>query len=165
MNSLLVYAEIVTAGRKAAPGEVGKLIITDLRNSAMPLIRYDTGDLASMEEECECGRGFPVFGELQGRQNDFIPTKLGLLPALSVMSKFGNEFVHFIQEFQFTASQDGNILVTIVPAPSWNRKVEEKINVFLTGYFDGFEVKQVTEIKTETSGKKPMFKSFNPSNV
>jgi len=165
LNSLLVYAEIVTAGRKAVPGEVGKLIITDLRNSAMPLIRYDTGDLASLKEECECGRGLPVFGELLGRQNDFIPTKFGLLSALAVMSKFGNEFLHFIQEFQFTAGQNGNVIVTIVPTSSWNRKVEEEIVRFLAGYFDSFELKQVTEIKAETSGKKPMFKSHNPSSV
>ena len=165
VNSLLVYAEIVIAGRKAAPGEVGKLIITDLRNNAMPLIRYDTGDLASIKEECECGRGFPMLGELFGRENDYIATRFGLLPALAVMSKFGNEFVQFIHDFQFATSQNGNVLVRIVPTRLWNQQVEAKITGFLAGYLEDFNVKLVTEIKPEASGKKPMLKSLGSRDV
>src|SRR6266550_6678277 len=38
-----VIVEIVRDGRPALPGEAGDLVVTDLLNSAMPLIRYVTG--------------------------------------------------------------------------------------------------------------------------
>jgi phenylacetate-CoA ligase len=165
INSLLVYAEVVAGDRMAAPGEAGKLIITDLRNNAMPLIRYDTGDLASIEEECECGRGFPMLGELFGRENDYIATRFGLLPALAVMSKLGNQFVQFIHDFQLATSQNGNVLVRIVPTHLWTPQVEARVTAFLAGYFEDFNVKLVTEIKPEPSGKKPMLKSLGSRDV
>ncbi len=49
------------AGRACAPGETGRIVITALRNYAMPLIRYDTGDLAEVAAgDCPCGRTLPV---------------------------------------------------------------------------------------------------------
>jgi phenylacetate-CoA ligase len=43
-NQLLV--EIVDAeGKPVLPGEVGRILVTDFFNAAMPLIRYDVGDL------------------------------------------------------------------------------------------------------------------------
>ena len=38
--------EVVRKGRPAAPGELGKLLITDLANQAMPFLRYQVGDAA-----------------------------------------------------------------------------------------------------------------------
>ena len=38
----------------------------------MPLIRYDTGDLAqAVEGPCPCGRTLPSFGEIAGRYRRF----------------------------------------------------------------------------------------------
>ncbi len=42
-----VYTELVKEnGEPAAPGELGKIIVTPFQNDAMPLVRYDTGDYA-----------------------------------------------------------------------------------------------------------------------
>lgn len=55
-------------GSPCKTGEVGHVLVTGLRNYAMPLIRYDTGDLAEVVEgPCACGRTLPSFGELAGR--------------------------------------------------------------------------------------------------
>ncbi len=55
-------------GRSCAPGETGRIVITGLSNHAMPLIRYDTGDLAEVADGfCPCGRTLPSFGEIVGR--------------------------------------------------------------------------------------------------
>ncbi|EEB76954.1 hypothetical protein GPB2148_258 [marine gamma proteobacterium HTCC2148] len=50
-----------------AQGEVGRVVITDFFNTAMPLIRYDIGDLAAWGE-CPCGKiDFPAFSTILGK--------------------------------------------------------------------------------------------------
>jgi phenylacetate-CoA ligase len=50
------------------PGEFGRLLVTALTNVVMPLIRYDTGDIAeAVSGECACGRTLPAFGRVRGR--------------------------------------------------------------------------------------------------
>jgi len=49
------------------------LIITDLENRAMPMIRYEIGDYGILEPgPCSCGRGLPRFREISGRTADFL---------------------------------------------------------------------------------------------
>jgi phenylacetate-CoA ligase len=55
-------------GTPCAPGETGHVLVTTLRNRAMPLLRYDTGDMAlAVSGPCPCGRTLPSFGEIEGR--------------------------------------------------------------------------------------------------
>jgi phenylacetate-CoA ligase len=67
------HVEIVDdAGRPCPPGGRGRLLVTGLRNPAMPLLRYDTGDLAEASEgPCPCGRTLPAFGAILGRSRRF----------------------------------------------------------------------------------------------
>ena len=51
-------------GSPCAPGRSGRLLVTALRNFAMPLLRYDTGDTALLGEPCPCGRGLPVIRDI-----------------------------------------------------------------------------------------------------
>jgi hypothetical protein len=48
------------AGEPAPQGELGRVVLTSLHNFAMPLIRYDIGDLAAFGPACSCGRGLPA---------------------------------------------------------------------------------------------------------
>jgi phenylacetate-CoA ligase len=60
-------------GHPVAPGQPGEIVATGLLNFAQPLIRYRTGDLASMSnKECPCGRAMPVLEELVGRLEDTV---------------------------------------------------------------------------------------------
>ncbi|MSR14332.1 MAG: hypothetical protein EXR86_07150 [Gammaproteobacteria bacterium] len=63
------WVEIVDdEGQPCAAGETGQLLVTGFRNAAMPLIRYDSGDLAIAETgPCPCGRTLPGFGAIIGR--------------------------------------------------------------------------------------------------
>ena len=51
-----LYVEVETPAGPAAPGETGAILVTDLLNHAMPLIRYRIGDLALGGRSCPCGR-------------------------------------------------------------------------------------------------------------
>jgi len=61
-------------------GRVGRLVVTGLINTDMPLIRYAIGDRAARPAEasdCPCGRKLPVLGALEGRTADVILTPAG----------------------------------------------------------------------------------------
>src|SRR3989338_556644 len=64
--------EIIGEDGKIMPeGEQGRIIATGFYNYAMPLIRYDVGDIGAISEKpCPCGRGLPVLKSLDGRANE-----------------------------------------------------------------------------------------------
>lgn len=56
------HLEFVRGGRSVAPGEVGRILVTDLSNRAMPFIRYEVGDVGMpIAGACPCGRATPRF--------------------------------------------------------------------------------------------------------
>jgi phenylacetate-CoA ligase len=58
--------------RPCQPGQVGRVVVTDLHNFAMPLIRYEVGDYAEVGEPCACGRGLPVLKRVLGRYRNLL---------------------------------------------------------------------------------------------
>jgi phenylacetate-CoA ligase len=54
-------------GRPCGAGETGRMVVTPLHNFAMPLLRYDLGDLAEVGPPCPCGRTLPVLTRIHGR--------------------------------------------------------------------------------------------------
>jgi len=70
--------EFIKGDEHVAPGELGKIGITDLCNYAMPFIRYEIGDLGVPSDNvCSCGRGLPLMEKIVGRITDTITTKEG----------------------------------------------------------------------------------------
>lgn len=64
-------------GRQCAPGEIGRIVVSDLHNFAMPLVRYDIGDYGELGEPCPCGRGLPVLRRIVGRVRNTLVTAEG----------------------------------------------------------------------------------------
>lgn len=63
-------------------GELSRIVVTDLFNYATPMIRYDTGDLAIVEEHDKYGK---VIRSIEGRKRDFIyNTEGGLLSPVAI---------------------------------------------------------------------------------
>ena len=78
LNMLDVVIEVVVDGEGTARGERGEILITQLTNKAMPLIRYRLGDVVMVsEDECSCGRHGDVLSFIQGRKDDMIKTRDG----------------------------------------------------------------------------------------
>lgn len=59
-------------GKSAQTGQAGRVVVTPLHNFAMPLIRYDLGDLAEVGPPCSCGRGLPVVRRIAGRVRNML---------------------------------------------------------------------------------------------
>ena len=67
------YPEILdpATNMACADGETGELVFTTLTKEAMPLIRYRTKDLTSIDHStCECGRTLPRISKFKGRTDD-----------------------------------------------------------------------------------------------
>ncbi len=55
-----------------AVGETGRVVVTDLHNYAMPLIRYDIGDYATPGPRCACGRAHTTLSAIAGRERNLL---------------------------------------------------------------------------------------------
>lgn len=67
------YPEVLNPAdqSKCADGETGELVFTTLTKEGMPLLRYRTKDLTSIDHSpCECGRTLPRIQKFTGRTDD-----------------------------------------------------------------------------------------------
>ena len=67
------YPEVLnpTTHEPCADGETGELVFTTLAKEAMPLLRYRTKDLTSIDHStCVCGRTLPRISKFTGRTDD-----------------------------------------------------------------------------------------------
>ena len=71
----LFYPEIVNpdTGQAVPEGADGELVITTLTKVGMPLLRYKTRDIVSLNyNRCKCGRTSPRISKIKGRTDDMI---------------------------------------------------------------------------------------------
>lgn len=69
------FAEIIdpATGKSLDSGEQGELVITSLAKEALPVIRYRTRDITSLNDKpCDCGRTFIRINKLMGRTDDML---------------------------------------------------------------------------------------------
>jgi phenylacetate-CoA ligase len=60
-------------GQPVSPGEEGELVLTTLTKEALPLVRYRTGDISSLDlTPCVCGRTTVRMGRVRGRYDDML---------------------------------------------------------------------------------------------
>jgi len=96
-----ILLEVVDAdGRPCAPGEIGRVLVTDLGNYATPLIRYQLGDYAEVAEPCPCGRSLASIRRFLGRERNLLlrPDGSRHWPVWGVR-RWAAQFV--IRQFQF----------------------------------------------------------------
>lgn len=102
INEELVFVEIVDAqGRACAEGETGRVLVTLLFNYALPLIRYELGDLATFGPPCGCGRTLRVIDRIDGRVTHMfrLPdgTRMSLSLAIDLQRSFGARYWQIAQ--------------------------------------------------------------------
>ena len=96
VTSGTVLLEILDDNNLPCPSGVpGRVVVTSLHSFAMPIIRYELGDIAEWGEPCSCGVTWPVIDALRGRIRrrirfadgstgvmPFLGDELGALPAI-----------------------------------------------------------------------------------
>lgn len=70
-----ILPEIIdpVTGEQLPPGQVGELVLTTLTKEGIPMLRYRTRDLTSLNyTPCSCGRTHVRISRLQGRSDDML---------------------------------------------------------------------------------------------
>jgi phenylacetate-CoA ligase len=148
INADSLYTEV-------GPG--GKLLITDFINRAMPLIRYEIGDVVVPSNRvCRCGRGLPLIERVEGREADYVVTPAGnLISGISLTENFSN-LVPGTAQMQIVQESVTQLRIRLVPADEFGDASRRKIAELVRDTFgDGVEhdVELVDAIPQEPSGK------------
>lgn len=159
LNTLNYYFEVLKVDQDipADPGEAGRLIITDLHNYMMPLLRYEIGDLAIMDtSHCSCGRKGFVISSLQGRIVDYLLDSLGNKVSFAFLNTLMWPYHENIIRYQFI--QDNRLQVILLLQVTQRFPQEKDLKAKLgeaLGYKTEIIVKYVDYIPAFESGKKP----------
>jgi phenylacetate-CoA ligase len=133
------------------------LILTDLLNRAMPLIRYEVGDLGIAETgTCPCGRGLPRLREVSGRSADFLytPDRVPVF-GISILDTF---VIHIpgIKQCQIVQDRYDHLDVYIVRDVGFTDESLARLGrnvVQIFGERMSYDVHPVTEIPQTERGK------------
>ena len=158
-----VIVEIIDeAGRACAPGETGRVVVTDLHNFATPLIRYDIGDFAEAGGPCDCGRGLPVITKIYGRQRNMIKLPDGTSHwPITGYERF-HEFAP-IEQYQFVQKSLEEIEIKFVTPRALSASEEERLRLHITsklGYAFDLEFSYHEDIPRSAGGKFEDFVSL-----
>ena len=150
------YYEILKmdSDEPAEPGELGRIVITDLFNYAFPILRYDNGDTAVAVRKEKNGRFKLYLSELYGRRSDLIYDCKGnaVTPYIITNNLWDIEGVkqyRFIQE----DVKDYTVWLNGDPAKMDQKEILGRIRPYL-GEEARIKVEIVDEIPVLASGKR-----------
>jgi len=151
--------ELLVDGRPANPGEVGEIVITDLNNFSVPLIRYRIGDLAVAVEQtpCRCGRSHMQIGEITGRTQALIACKNGVWLPGTFFAHFFKDFDFAIRHFQVFQAEFGKFEIRVVPTARYNTSIASEMLEGLHRYTSPdteIDFIVVSDIPMERTGKR-----------
>lgn len=109
LSSAHVLEIVGEDGRPCAPGEPGRVLLTALRSHAMPLIRYELGDIAEWAPHtgaCACGMSLPLIAEVHGRERSFLRLADGSLKLARLTGEHWARLAP-VQEFRLVQYADG----------------------------------------------------------
>lgn len=110
-----VIMETVDNAGQPVWDQPGRILVTDLDNHVMPLLRYELGDVGVLTREpCPCGRSLLVLKELQGRRQDLLRNARGaVLPAIFFAGQFRN--LRGLRAYQVVQKQLDEVTLRYVP--------------------------------------------------
>jgi phenylacetate-CoA ligase len=109
------YIEIVDdQGNPVPDGVEGNILVTNLNNFAMPLIRYAIGErgMLSLSNQCTCGRHGQILERLSGRNVDVFRKRDGTI----VDGEYFTHLLYFkdwVQKFQVVQKDYSSVLYKI----------------------------------------------------
>lgn len=173
VNSEHCLVEILDEDHQpCAPGQSGHIVVTALTNFAMPLIRYDTGDIGvASRDACPCGRTTPVFDDVLGRYRPMHLAPEGTAQCVQVITdvidKLDAKALAGLREYQIHQFRDGRFELRVVSDGSCKALKQQVREAWDTSIGDAtpLEIVDLDRIPTAPSGKQQEFSSdFFPTH-
>ena len=148
------YSLVEFIGSDSLSNGIYEVVGTTFTNMAMPLIRYRVGDVIKpSNEQCPCGRNYPVIEKIVGRADDYIITPSGkLVGRLDHVFKGANNLI----EAQIFQPDTKNVILRIVPDQFFKQSDADSILSKLQkrlGEPMHLEIEQLTFIPRTENGK------------
>jgi phenylacetate-CoA ligase len=153
VNTDGVYVELVEDGSAAPP----RVVVTDLHNRGMPLIRYEVGDRARPRPgPCPCGRTYDRLAGVMGRVADYLITPRGeLVSGISLTENFAT-LIPGVEQVQVIQDRRDHLLLHLVPAPTFGDESRRAVSRLIAERFGAetrHEIVLRERIDPEPSGK------------
>lgn len=156
INNASYYVEILSLeSDEVLPyGQLGRIVVTDFYNEAMPLIRYDTGDTGVLEERDINGKKQMVLSRIEGRKLDQIFNTKGELISSYIVYKNMWKYTE-LEQYQLIQKGAKEFEMKLLLQGKFKREVELR-NEFLSYLGDDaiFDITYVTDIPLLDSGKR-----------
>ncbi|WP_455389784.1 phenylacetate--CoA ligase family protein, partial [Petrachloros mirabilis] len=144
-------------GTEATPGEEANIVVTDLINRGMPLIRYRVGDMGVPSSRiCSCGRGLSLMERVTGRQADFLKRPDGSLVAGVSLVERTLTAIPGIEQMQLIQDELHRVRVKVVKDSHFGETAEWKLRTELQMVFGEqvtIEIKYAPALDQTRSGK------------
>ena len=155
------FTEFVYAG-ESTEGAMYTLVVTDLLNRGMPMIRYDTDDCVLLDDgPCPCGSWYPSVKKILGRAVDnFIMPDGSFVTGIAVaaaMPRIQEGFLYIrqiqliqkgIEHFHLRYSAEGGAPDIQAELSKFRAEIEKLLQVHVR-----WTAERVNEIQRERSGK------------
>jgi phenylacetate-CoA ligase len=153
-ESILLEA-IDESGNPTPPGAVGRVVVTDLHNFAMPLIRYEIGDFAEVGPPSPCGRGLGVLTRILGRSRNMLRLPDGS-QVWPVFSTAMSESLTPLRQIQLVQRQRDRVAAILVVARPLTAAEEAEARAIIGRAVRqqlAVDLEYVAEISRSVSGK------------
>ncbi|MBK9085333.1 MAG: phenylacetate--CoA ligase family protein [Sterolibacteriaceae bacterium] len=115
-------------GSQAEQGDDANIVVTELVNRGMPLIRYRVGDMGvPTDRQCACGRGLPLMSRVTGRRADFLKRRDGSLVAGVSLVERTLTAIAGIEQMQLVQDRLDSIEVRIVRDAQFDEAAERAL--------------------------------------
>src|SRR6266699_4331030 len=144
-------------GSDADPGEDANIVVTDLINRGMPLIRYCVGDMGvPSNRTCACGRGQPLMEQITGRRADFLKRPDGSLVAgVSLVERTLTAIPGSVQ-MQLVQNELHLLLVKLVIGMRFDQEAEKALRQELKSVFGdavAIQIQYLSNLTQSWTGK------------
>lgn len=142
--------------KPAEPGKMGRVVVTDLFNKCMPLIRYDTGDLAFLSPNKEDNNGPAVLERIEGRIVDMVRNTKNEIITSHIVTVNMWKYTE-LKQYQFAQKGDKDYVFRLNP---WSKFEKEKeLIAEFKGYLGAdanISIEYVEGIPLLASGKRKL---------
>lgn len=147
----------------AKDGEIGRIVITDLYNTATPMIRYDTGDVGCLQIDNE--NTLPKLKNIEGRKMDVLYKTNGDTLNSFTMHAYVYDF-HELEQLQFIQTDEKKYTIKINCKSTFIRE-HELVSLFKSDIGEDAEivVEYVNEIRALKSGKRKISVNLYKKNL